>query len=179
MLLEAVRPIFFCLIIQLLLSCGQDAENMNDESSIETVQVESQTPTSRIAVDVGIIVPDMERSLGFYRDIIGLAVINELTTSLIGKGRMVQLEHGASLIKLVQMEKAPSHNSPAGLTSAVGYRYITLMVSDLDAIIRKIEAAKVPIALPVTTLGNGTRIVMVEDPDGNIVEFVQEAIEGK
>ena len=133
------------------------------------------TPTARIAVDAGVVVADMEQALGFYRDLLGLPVVAEVTTSLIGKGRMVQLKHGASLIKLVQMDEAPSERTPTGIPTVFGYRYITLMVTDLDAIIAKIEQGAVPIALPVTELGNGARIVMVEDPDGNIVEFVQEA----
>ena len=133
------------------------------------------TSTARIAVDAGVVVTDMEQSLGFYRDLLGLPVVAEVTTSLIGKGRMVQLKHGASLIKLVQMDEAPSQRTPTGIPTVFGYRDITLMVTDLDAIIAKIEQGDVPIALPVTELGNGARIVMVEDPDGNIVEFVQEA----
>ena len=135
------------------------------------------TPASppRIAVDVGVIVADMEQALGFYRDLLGLPVVAEVTTSLIGKGQMVQLAHGASLIKLVQMEEAPPGGTPTGITTTFGYRYITLMVTDIEAIMTKIEQAEVPIALPLTELGNGAKIVMVEDPEGNIVEFVQEA----
>ncbi|MEL6253977.1 MAG: VOC family protein [Bacteroidota bacterium] len=131
----------------------------------------------RIAVDAGLLVANMDESLAFYRDLIGLPLIAEITTSLIGKGRMVQLQHGASLIKLVEMEQPPSKTSPTGLSSALGYRYITLMITDMDAMMERIEQANIPIALPLTTLGNGAQIVMVEDPDRNVVEFVQEAKE--
>ena len=136
---------------------------------------EAPAPSTRIAVDVGVVVEDMERSLGFYHDLLGLPVVAEVTTSLIGKGQMVQLKHGASLIKLVQMEEAPSGGTPTGIATTFGYRYITLLVDDIDAIMTKIEQGAAPIALPLTELGNGAQIVMVEDPDGNIVEFVQEA----
>ncbi len=132
-------------------------------------------PSARIAVDVGVVVADMEQSLGFYRDLMGLPVVAEVNTSLIGKGRMVQLRHGASLIKLVEMEEAPAGRSETGIATTFGYRYITLLVTDIEAVVAKIEQGEVPITLPVTELGNGAVIVMVEDPDGNIVEFVQEA----
>lgn len=135
----------------------------------------TSTPAPRIAVDVGVVVADMDQSLGFYQDLLGLPVIADITTSLIGKGRMVQLKHGESLIKLVQMEAPPNTQPPAGITSAFGYRYITLMVTNIAAIHQKIQANDIPVFLPLTELGNGAQILMVEDPAGNIVEFVQEA----
>ena len=136
---------------------------------------EAPIPSTRIAIDVGILVADLESSLGFYRDLIGLTAIAELPTSLIGKGRMVQLRHGESLIKLVELNEPPSSHSPAGISAAFGYRYITLLVTDLEAIFAKLVAANVAIALPITQLPNGAEIAMVADPDGNIVEFVREA----
>ena len=63
--------------------------------------------SARIAIDVGIVVVDIARSLSFYRDRIGLPVVAEVQTTLIGKGRMVQLKYGESLIKLVQLNEAP------------------------------------------------------------------------
>jgi len=46
-------------------------------------------PIPRIAIDIGIVVADIEESLGFYRDLLDLPVIADLTTSLIGHGRML------------------------------------------------------------------------------------------
>ena len=77
--------------------------NLNQPNSISS---------PRIAIDVGILVTDIEQALSFYRDLIGLQVVGEVTTSLIGKGRLVQLKHGQSLIKLLQMDKTPLQKSP-------------------------------------------------------------------
>ena len=180
-MLPVIRPVrggrFFCLAVGgllfgILAACNTETPAT---ASSEDAPQAAEAPSARIAVDVGVVVTDMGQSLGFYRDLLGLPVVAEVTTSLIGKGRMVQVQHGTSLIKLVEMEAVPSERSPAGIATAFGYRYITLLVTDIDAIMTKIEQAEVPIALPLTELGNGARIVMVEDPDGNIVEFVQEA----
>lgn len=135
----------------------------------------TESSTTRIAIDIGLVVVDMERSLAFYRDQLGLPVVAEITTSLIGQGRMVQLQHGASLIKLVQMDEVPSTQSPAGVAAAFGYRYITLMVADIPKMMAQATQGNTPIIQPLTTLGNGATIAMIADPDGNIVEFVQEA----
>ncbi|NEZ56392.1 hypothetical protein DXZ20_12050 [Leptolyngbyaceae cyanobacterium CCMR0081] len=74
---------------------------MNTDSSIQTAKI------VRIGVDIGIVVAKLERSLSFYRDLLGMLVVAEVTTSLIGKGRMVQLQHGESLIKLVELHPPP------------------------------------------------------------------------
>ncbi|MEM7132904.1 MAG: VOC family protein [Chloroflexota bacterium] len=129
---------------------------------------------TRIAVDVGIVVTNMERSLHFYRDRMGLAVIGELTTSLIGKGRMVQLQHGHSLIKLVEMEQGPPEQHSSHIAARAGYRYMTLLVPNVDKLMAKLGEDELTVFIPVTELSHGTKIAMVEDPDGNIVEFVQE-----
>lgn len=158
-----------CLLIGLL---GCQIEATTSDADTEAPQPET---AARIAVDVGVIVEDMDRSLAFYRDLLELPVIAEINTSLIGKGRMVQLKHGASIIKLVQMEEAPTATTETGIATTFGYRYITLMIEDMDAVLTRLAPGNVPITLPVTELGNGAKIHMVEDPDGNIVEFVQEA----
>ncbi|GAB5519272.1 MAG: hypothetical protein RhofKO_15230 [Rhodothermales bacterium] len=139
-----------------------------------STRLTSSDPAARIAVDIGVVVNDMEAVLAFYRDGLGLAQIGDFRTSLIGAGRMVQLQHGASIIKLVQMDESPMQASPSGLIGGRGYRYITLMVADIADMAARSEQAGAPVALPLTTLGNGAQILMVEDPEGNIVEFVQE-----
>ena len=129
-------------------------------------------PTPRIAIDVGLMVTNMERSLHFYRDLIGLAVVAEITTTLIGKGRMLQLKHGDSLLKLVELENIPPRQGSPDV--GLGYRYITLLVADINKIMTTLEQEPVAMVVPVTQLTNGATIAMVTDPDGNIVEFVQE-----
>ena len=129
----------------------------------------------RIALDVGLLVKDIERSLGFYRDLVGLPVVGEVTTSLIGNGRMMQLRYGDSLIKLVQLESLPPGTNSKGLSTTLGIRYITLLVADIESVFERLEGANVPISIPLTRVGNGAIIAMVEDPDGNTVEFVQES----
>ncbi|MEM6801788.1 MAG: VOC family protein [Bacteroidota bacterium] len=173
---KSAFPLFISVLLLLVLwSCSPQKSDKQQSTDPENMTVSTQQKPPRIAIDAGVIVGDMEQALSFYRDLLELTVIAEIQTSLIGKGRMVQLQHGASLIKLVEMEQPPSQSSPSGLSTAFGYRYITLMIKDMDAMMQKIEQADVPIALPLTTLGNGAQIVMVQDPDGNIVEFVQEA----
>jgi catechol 2,3-dioxygenase-like lactoylglutathione lyase family enzyme len=131
----------------------------------------------RIAVDVGVLVAEMGRSLAFYRDLLGLPVVADVPTTLIGRGRMVQLAHGRSLIKLVEMAEQPPRGM-GSLTAVTGFRYITLLVPDIAAIVEKCRQQAIDFPLPLTQLPSGTWIAMTVDPDGNIVEFVQENGQG-
>lgn len=133
-----------------------------------------QLPDSRIAIDVGIIVKNMTTALAFYAELLTLEITAELRTSLIGKGRMIQLKHGSSLIKLVELERSPETPAVKGLTATFGHRYITLLVKDIKSILEKLELSGTEIFVPLTELSNGTLIAMVFDPDGNSVELVQE-----
>lgn len=135
----------------------------------------TNTVHKRIAVDIGVLVADISTSRRFYHELLALPIVAEVTTSLIGKGHMVQLQHGASLIKLVQLDETPPAQDAGSIASCTGYRYITLMVTDISTIMTRLKQANVPIVQPITELGNGAVISMVADPDGNVVEFVQEA----
>ena len=163
-------PVSLVLMLSTLLFLGGCEATAEDQRS-EPLSNDSE----RIAIDVGVVVADMQDALGYYQGILGLPIIAEVRTSLIGKGTMVQLKHGSSLIKLLQMDSPPSGKSQKGIASAFGNRYITLMVSDIQPFVDKVHQHKVPVYLELTELGNGAKIMMVEDPDGNIVEFVQEA----
>ena len=48
-----------------------------------------------------------------------------------------------------------------------------LIVSNLDEILAECAAADVNVVVPASEIRPGIRIGMVEDPDGNWVEFVE------
>lgn len=167
---------FTVLSFFVLLGCGNHREAKEPLSTANNVEKEAKAQDRRIAIDVGLVVSNLEESLTFYHDLLGLPIIARIDTKLIGKGRMVQLRHGASLIKIVEFEEAPTIASPREISSSYGLRYITFMVDNLDDVVSKMEKNQIFEVLPVTELSTGTRIYMVEDPDGNVVEFVQEPV---
>ena len=64
----------------------------------------------------------------------------------------------------------------APISQALGYRYITLLVENIEELLEKVTADGHVLAMTLTRLGNGTMIAMVSDPDGNVVELVEEAL---
>ena len=65
--------------------------------------------------------------------------------------------------------------APGGIGGGTGYRYWTMTVTDLDALVESLKAAEASVIIPSTEIRPGIRIAMVADPDGNWVEFLEEA----
>jgi len=130
---------------------------------------------AKSAIDLGIVVSDGERALAFYRDVVGFSHEADVPMPLGGGGTMHRLWCGDSLIKLVDLNTTPEADDAAGIVGRQGYRYFTITVSNLDEVVAKCEAAGAPIPVPISEVRPGVRIAMVEDPDGNWVEFLQTA----
>ena len=125
------------------------------------------------SIDLGIVVKDAAASLAFYRDVLGF---DDLGESPMPGGTMHRLSCGTSQIKLVSPKREPAATAPpGGIGGATGYRYWTISVSNLAEIVAACEAAGVKVAVPITELRPGVTIAIVEDPDGNWVEFLGTA----
>lgn len=128
---------------------------------------------SRPAVDIGLVVEDLDAALAFYRDTLGLPVVREMTTPGIGHYTFLQVGH--SLLKLIVREKAiEAKAAPGGLGANVsGLRYVTYPVTDVAAIVEKAVAAGYKTAVPLREFGD-IKVAILEDPEGNWVDLMQE-----
>ena len=124
------------------------------------------------SVDLGIIVSDADAALRFYRDTLGLTMVGQDPVAF--GGTMYRLMCGSSMIKLLHLDKEPPAKAPpGGIPGGLGYRYWTISVSNLEEITAAVEAAGYKVAVPVREIRPGVSISMVEDPDGNWVEFLR------
>lgn len=130
---------------------------------------------AKSAIDLGIVIGDSERSLAFYRDLLGFDHVTDLRMPIGGGSTMHRLSCGDTVIKLLKLDTNPETTSGGGLDAAIGIRYFTMVVSNLEEMMAACEAAGVPIAIPITEARPGVTIGIVADPDGNMVEFVQNS----
>ena len=128
---------------------------------------------AKSAVDLGIVVSESERSLAFYCGLLGLEHVADMPMPIGGGGTMHRVQCGDTLLKLVRFDETPPPAVGGGIPGALGFRYLTLIVSNLDEILAECADADVTIVTPATELRPGVRIGIVEDPDGNWVEFVE------
>jgi catechol 2,3-dioxygenase-like lactoylglutathione lyase family enzyme len=80
--------------------------------------------------------------------------------------------------KTTLQQPCPTHRpgaGPIGIDQQLGFRYLTFVVTNLDEVIQRLEAAHIAFTRPKTVIRPGTTIAMVKDPDGNIVEFVERS----
>lgn len=123
------------------------------------------------SIDLGIVTNNADALIAFYRDVLGFK--DEGTLPMPG-GSMQRLICGTSTIKIVSMKRpVEATASPGGIGGATGYRYWTMHVSNLAEMVAACEAAQITVAVPITELRPGVTLAIVEDPDGNWVEFVQ------
>ena len=123
------------------------------------------------SIDLGIMCGDIHASLHFYHDLLGLTNVGvtEATT-----GTMHRLRFGTSDVKLIDPTHRPGPG-PIGIDQQLGFRYLTFVVTNLDEVIQRLEAEHIAFTRPKTTIRPGTTITMVQDSDGNIVEFVERS----
>jgi hypothetical protein len=94
----------------------------------------------------------------------------------VGIKVMHRLWFGNSLIKIVVPVKEPQASpAPGGIQGGTGYRYWTMTIGNLDEVLSAVAAAGHKIVWPRREVRPGVVIGMVEDPDGNWVEFIQAA----
>lgn len=122
-------------------------------------------------IDIGIVVKDIDKSLDFYGGLLGLEKIGELP---LWFGTMHRMAYGDSFVKLIDPKEVPPA-AVLGLDQALGFRYLTFQVGNIDEICAACERAGVPFEVEKNEFMPGVTIAMVRDPDGNIVEFVQRA----
>lgn len=126
------------------------------------------------AIDLGIITRNADAMLAFYQDVLGLQL--EGVIPMPSGGTMNRLKVGNSVLKIVQLDKAPPHDAaPGGIPAATGMRYFTIYVKNLADSVAHCEKAGLKIPVPPKVIRPGVTIAMVADPDGNWVELLESA----
>jgi catechol 2,3-dioxygenase-like lactoylglutathione lyase family enzyme len=134
----------------------------------------------------GLVVRDLEKALAFYRDVLGMTVvaINDIAPEITTRAgltlngyRVVRLDtDGGDRLKIMGPKDAPQANpSPDLILSRTGFVFLTFIVPDLKAVLAKLNAVGATVrtgAAPVE-FRPGVSLVFAEDPEGNIVEFLE------
>ena len=138
----------------------------------------------------GITVSNLERSLAFWRDVLGFEFSHtahqtgEMAEQITGvKGAELKLAvlkaPGGHKIELLEYPAPAERKRGVDLRPCdVGSVHVALIVDDLDAILSVINASGWKAAGEPQTLQSGPnagkRVVYVRDPDGTTIEFMQQ-----
>jgi len=157
-----------------------------------SAQTAAETNIASNTVDLGTVVSDVEKSVKWYRDVVGFEEVATfdfpgdfakqigLTNSLPGHVHVLSLGSGpgATKLKLMQFKTAPGARvDQTFIHSTYGFRYLTIIVKDMPtAMARAAKHGVKPVsgeavAIP-ETIATGQYIAVFRDPDGNFVELV-------
>ena len=137
----------------------------------------------------GITVTNLERSLAFWRDVLGFELSHrahqtgEMASEITGvPGAEISLAvvkaPGGPKIELLEYLAPPDRKQHVDLRPCdVGHVHVALTVDDLDAVLNAIAASGWKTAGEPQTLKSGPnagkRVIYVRDPDGTTIEFMQ------
>jgi lactoylglutathione lyase len=125
---------------------------------------------------VSISVSDIKRSLDFYQGLLGLRLLDHaqaedgLTAHFLDVGN----GHTLQLLSFTGAAKA-SQWLPDDLQT--GLRHIGFKVRDVDGTTARFKQANVPFTLDPLDATGGVRIAFFKDPDGTLLEIVQNELQ--
>lgn len=146
----------------------------------------AQSEFSSGLIGVGVVVTDLEKSLDFYLNVIGMTKVGEFDVDAeFGKSSgltggvpfhvdILKLEdsEGANQWKIMSFGKGGSHPVPKYIQDDTGPQYITLMVKSLDPFLKRIREHKVKFLGDTPIPLGEDHFVLVQDPDGIIIELI-------
>ena len=147
----------------------------------------SQSNFSSKLIGLGVVVSDLERSLDFYVDGIGMVktfdfIINEkfsrrsgLSNGIPTTVTILKLEDSpeANEWKLMSFGKETTDPKPNFIQDDTGVQYITINVKALKPVIERLKKMNVPfLGSTPTPLNQSSHFLLVQDPDGIFIELV-------
>ena len=133
----------------------------------------------------GIVVSDMDRSLPFYRDLLGMEVwadfkddsayVQALTGVPGANIWMVKLKAADGVsIELLQYLSHPQSVPRESNARDVGCNHVALQVDDIDTQYEKLLAEGIRFnAPPAISPDGGAKVAYCRDPEGVLIELVQ------
>lgn len=120
---------------------------------------------------IGLTVGDIDASRAFLTEVLGFTAGKIEAVPSLGTDKY-EFTAGATTLKLWQIDGLDAHTGP--IQSYAGIRYLTAVVDDIDAVLSRARDAGSNIPLEPLEIAPGVQIAMVEDPDGNWFELVEQ-----
>ena len=138
---------------------------------------------------VGITVSDLERSINFYEEYLGFEVkkvmlengecIDNFSALEDVRVKTVKMagKNNSGMIELLYYLSHPEskHRNPTYPITNIGCSHFALTVEDLDSLYKRLLKNGTPFNYPIQTSPDGNvKIAFCRDPDGTLIELVQD-----
>ena len=186
------RPLALLILLlvggAVLTGCREPAsEPAAPAAQTEPVQAAANPHFSSETIHVGVVASDLEASLRFYLEAIGMQRVSSfeidedfgqrsgLSGGVPFKVEVLQLGTGetATQWKVMTFGDRAELQQNTHIHNRVGMQYITIFVNDLQASIDRLAAHNIPLlGESPTPLSDGNHFVLVKDPDDTFVELI-------
>lgn len=122
---------------------------------------------------VGIQTPNFEALEDFYTRTLGFPV-----TLRWDDAGIIFVDAGSTKIELIRKERVAGEPGPHALNEGVGINHLALHVADVDAAVRELEGRGIQFLRQPSDFQT-VRIAFFTDPDGNVLELVEERTAGR
>ena len=112
-------------------------------------------------------VSDMDKSIYFYRDILGMKVVEQKTSPRGSKLVFLKFPDMDCELELCSFPDSGNVHVPEDLV------HLAFEVEDLERCIERLKVAGVLITEGPIESSNGTRFIFIEDPDKYEIELIQ------
>ncbi len=137
-------------------------------------------------IHIGLVVADLQRSLNFYQDVLGMTKVNQYDINADFALRSGLANKQAFQIEVLELQDSPSatewklmsfanKSEPMQQTphQQNGMQYATLLVSDLKPFIIRFKESNISMLgeTPIA-INEQLSFVLIQDPDGNFIEVI-------
>ncbi len=153
------------------------------------IEVSAQNNFSNPAISVGVVVEDLQKSIDFYTQVIGMTKTGAFSVPVeqckeLGLTDSYDLDvtilkpinsETSSEWKLMSLGTKAKNPEQKYMSDDTGIQYVTLFVKEIQPILdaaRK-HNTKILSGQP-SVLGDGRKFLLLQDPDGNFLEIIGE-----
>ena len=150
-------------------SAKRPAKRATKRAPAKRMPARRQPETLRLrGISLSLTANDLQRSIAFYRDVLGFMVGDEWRQKGVLTG--VELHAGAVTFMLSQDDFAKGRDRIKG----VGTRYYCSTIQDIDRLASQIQERGGVLDQEPKMTEWGSRVFMISDPDGYKLTFVQD-----
>lgn len=147
---------------------------------------QAQSEFSHPGIFVGNVVEDLDKSVKFYTEVIGMVKTGEFSVPAekckeLGLSNLkldvtvLKLEDSpnATEWKLMSVGKKANHPKQKYMTDDTGMQYTTILVNHIDPFIERCKKHQVKILSgEPSQLGENRFFILIQDPDGTFIELI-------
>lgn len=186
---KCLRTIFFVHAVTTLMFCCQAAaqETKSPPLAGEEKQAAPTPVFSRNAVELGVVVSDLDKAAKFYTDVVGMTEVKGfaapaqmatrfgLTNNqpIVVRKFVTADVKDAPALKLMSFPKAQGAKPDQSyIHSTLGFSYLTLFVTDMGAAVQRARKAGVKLLGETPANLGANYLTVFKDLDGNYIELI-------